>query len=83
MEEACAEIEKCVNTELAKRKRFPLEYAGSEWRANVAAVNCYVGSKDGVGLHSDQLTNLGPYPTIASLSLGTRQCSFLDFFAYY
>ena len=41
------------------------------WRANVAASNCYEGTKEGVGFHSDALTYLGPYPTIASLSLGT------------
>lgn len=41
------------------------------WHANVAASNRYEGSQEGVGFHSDQLTNLGPYPTIASLSLGT------------
>lgn len=40
------------------------------WRANVAASNCYEGTKEGVGFHSDALTYLGPYPTIASLSLG-------------
>jgi alkylated DNA repair dioxygenase AlkB len=70
MEVACQEVEKYVNAELAKRNRFPLEFAGSEWRANVAAINCYTGAKEGVGFHSDQLTHLGPYPTIASLSLG-------------
>jgi alkylated DNA repair dioxygenase AlkB len=70
MEAACQVVEKCVNAELAKRTRFPLEYIENEWRANVAAVNCYAGSKEGVGSHSDQLTYLGPYPTIASLSLG-------------
>ncbi|KAL0947389.1 hypothetical protein HGRIS_013504 [Hohenbuehelia grisea] len=43
------------------------------WRANVAASNCYEGGKESVGWHSDQLTYLGPYPTIASLSLGTRR----------
>lgn len=40
------------------------------WHANVAASNRYEGSQEGVGFHSDQLTYLGPYPTIASLSLG-------------
>ncbi len=81
MEHACKIIEKAVNEELSKRKRYPLEYAGCQqgsegpinpvWRANVAAVNCYEGAKESVGFHSDQLTYLGPYPTIASLSLGT------------
>lgn len=77
MDEACEIIEKVVNAELKKRKRFPLEWGGHDgddgltWRANVAASNCYRGSKEGVGPHTDQLTYLGPYPTIASLSLGT------------
>lgn len=76
MEEACKYIEKVVNDELRKRVRFPLEWGGSSgsdgymWRANVAAANCYEGAKETVGFHSDQLTFLGPYPTIASLSLG-------------
>lgn len=73
MEEACRIVEKTVNEEISKRARFSLEWPADEmnpWRANVAASNCYTGSKEGVGFHSDQLTYLGPYPTIASLSLG-------------
>jgi alkylated DNA repair dioxygenase AlkB len=75
MEEACEIIERVVNAEMQKRNRFPLEWAGSGtegqmWRANVAASNCYEGAKEGVGFHSDQMTYLGPCPTIASLSLG-------------
>jgi hypothetical protein len=67
MEEACEIVERVVNAEMRKRKRYPLEWAGTcaegqIWRANVAACNC--------GFHSDQMTYLGPYPTIASLSLG-------------
>ncbi|TDL24698.1 hypothetical protein BD410DRAFT_718467 [Rickenella mellea] len=78
MEEACRYIEGVVNEEMCKRKRFPLEWGGSgtegqTWRANVAASNCYEGTKESVGFHSDQLTYLGPYPTIASLSLGTTR----------
>lgn len=80
MEEACQIVERYVNEELAKRTRFPLEYAGSEWKANVAAVNCYAGAKEGVGFHSDQLTYLGPYPTIASLSLGVYPVASALFF---
>ena len=79
MEEACNIIEHVVNEEMRKRKRYPLEWGGYPceqgkqsviWRANVAASNCYSGAKESVGFHSDQLTHLGPYPTIASLSLG-------------
>ena len=76
MEEACQYVEKVVNDEMRKRERYPLEWNGEGtegqiWRANVAASNCYEGGKESVGPHSDQLTYLGPYPTIASLSLGT------------
>lgn len=74
MERACIIVERIVNNELKKRTRFKLEWGESghapEWRANVAASNCYQGGKESVGPHSDQLTYLGPYPTIASLSLG-------------
>lgn len=75
MEEACKIVERVVNDELRNRERFPLEWGGSPvtdlaWRANVAASNCYEGAQESVGYHSDQLTYLGPYPTIASLSLG-------------
>jgi 2OG-Fe(II) oxygenase superfamily len=77
MEEACEIVERIVNQEMRKRQRFKLEWNSSAagdtdslWRANVAASNCYQGGKESVGFHCDQLTYLGPYPTIASLSLG-------------
>ncbi|KAI6019682.1 hypothetical protein F5J12DRAFT_812499 [Pisolithus orientalis] len=71
MEEACHYIENIVNEDMLKRGRLPLEWAGHQpgeklWHANVAAAKL-------VGPHSDQLTYLGPYPTIASLSLGTTR----------
>lgn len=77
MEEACKIIEYVVNTNLLQRKRHPLEYTSADgqhqpWSANVAASNCYTGAAEGVGAHSDGLSYLGPYPTIASLSLGVR-----------
>lgn len=74
MEEACSHIERIVNNELKKRSPYPLEWTEPsgqlQWHANVAAANRYDGPKDSVGFHSDQLTYLGPYATIASLSLG-------------
>lgn len=75
MEEACVLVERIVNNELRKKERMPLEWDGGTedehiWKANVAASNCYEGGQESVGFHSDQLTYLGPYPTIASLSLG-------------
>lgn len=82
---AADQIEPVVNAALSRRKRFPLEWAG-EWRASVCGANRYDGANSGVGWHADQLTcrsiaqihpallirtDLGPYATIASLSLGT------------
>jgi len=80
MEEACQVIEEIVNAEMMKRPRYPMEWGGRKpgdplWKANVAASNCYQGTKESVGFHSDQLTYLGPYPTIASLSLGNLHFS--------
>ncbi|WVQ94531.1 hypothetical protein IAU59_001610 [Kwoniella sp. CBS 9459] len=63
-------VEKAVNESLKSRRRYPLEWAG-EWKANVCGANRYDGAKSTVGWHADQLTYLGPYTTIASLSLGT------------
>ena len=85
MEEACELVERVVNQEMRKRQRYPLEWGGYPceegeepvlWRANVAASNCYAGAKESVGFHTDQLTYLGPYPTIASLSLGGFHINF-------
>ena len=44
-----------------------------DWHANVAFANMYDGRDSSVGYHSDQLSFLGPLPTIASLSLGVER----------
>ena len=87
MAEACEYVEKVVNAEMRKRPRFALEWGGEPgsnsddtsepviWRANVAASNRYEGTQESVGFHTDQLTNIGPYATIASLSLGRSSWS--------
>ncbi|KAF7359336.1 Alpha-ketoglutarate-dependent dioxygenase alkB 3 [Mycena sanguinolenta] len=49
--------------------QFWLVVCHISWRANVAASNCYEGGKESVGFHSDQLTHLGPYPTIGEFYL--------------
>lgn len=82
---AADQIEPVVNDALSRRKRYPLEWAG-QWKASVCGANRYDGANSGVGWHADQLTckpfiladrprltwaDLGPYATIASLSLGT------------
>ncbi|POY69912.1 hypothetical protein BMF94_7092 [Rhodotorula taiwanensis] len=68
-EEARLLVREFVRVLLEGRERHPLEYEG-EWDPNVAVANCYRGSKESVGFHSDVLQYLGPFPTIASLTLG-------------
>ncbi|WVQ73680.1 hypothetical protein IAR50_003260 [Cryptococcus sp. DSM 104548] len=72
LEEAASLVEDIVNKHLEGRRRYPLEWAG-KWKANVCGANRYDGAKSSVGWHADQLTYLGPYTTIASLSLGTTR----------
>ncbi|KAL1409494.1 hypothetical protein Q8F55_003477 [Vanrija albida] len=68
--EAAKLVEEAVNAHLDTIPRYPLEYRG-KWEANMCAANRYDGAAATVGFHSDQMTYLGPFPTIASLSLGT------------
>ncbi|GAA5988349.1 hypothetical protein JCM10908_002177 [Rhodotorula pacifica] len=68
-EEARLLVREFVRVLLGGRERHPLEYKGA-WDPNVAVANCYRGSKESVGFHSDVLQYLGPFPTIASLTLG-------------
>ncbi|KWU43258.1 hypothetical protein RHOSPDRAFT_19812 [Rhodotorula sp. JG-1b] len=68
-EEARLLVREFVRVLLEGRERHPLEYEGP-WDPNVAVANCYRGSKESVGFHSDVLQYLGPFPTIASLTLG-------------
>ncbi|GAA6014148.1 hypothetical protein JCM11491_004120 [Sporobolomyces phaffii] len=70
MNEARSLVSAFVNTLLNSRERNEMEWTRSEWRPNAAAANCYKGAQESVGWHSDQLTHLGPFPTIASLTLG-------------
>ncbi|KAF8471488.1 hypothetical protein JB92DRAFT_3086158 [Gautieria morchelliformis] len=65
----CQLIQKVVNEALESRSRYSLEWCGTgtrgqSWKATVA---------EGAAFHSDQLTYLGPFPTIASLSLATTR----------
>lgn len=73
MSEAHSIIEKCSRQWLAALEERSTEYSASDWRANVAFANLYDGRDSAVGYHSDQLTYLGPLPTIASLSLGCER----------
>ena len=77
MRAVAVKVQKTVNQEIAFqiRERYPggkkLKYQSPhDWVPNAAFVNCYKGSSESVGYHSDSLTYLGPRPTIGSLSLG-------------
>ncbi|GAA5953275.1 hypothetical protein JCM3765_007460 [Sporobolomyces pararoseus] len=70
MNEARSLVSAFVNTLLGARERNEMEWTRGDWRPNAAAANCYKGAQESVGWHSDQLTHLGPFPTIASLTLG-------------
>ena len=73
MERARQLIEPIVDRAVQSRSpRYALEYDGP-WSANVAAANLYRGRNQSVGAHADQLTYLGPWPTIASISLGCQR----------
>ncbi|KAK4231421.1 alpha-ketoglutarate-dependent dioxygenase alkB 3 [Podospora fimiseda] len=49
------------------------QHHSPSWIPNAALVNHYSGPSQSVGYHTDQLTYLGPFPTIASLSLGVTR----------
>ncbi|EIW69031.1 hypothetical protein TREMEDRAFT_39338, partial [Tremella mesenterica DSM 1558] len=70
LEEAAEMVEKVVNEALDRKGRYSWEWKG-KWKANLCGANRYDGAASSVGWHADQLTYLGPYATIASLSLGT------------
>lgn len=73
---ASAVVKDAVNQEVARRTRDyqpegrKLKFQSpDEWQPNAALVNCYDGPKEGMGFHTDTLTNIGPRPIIGSLSL--------------
>ena len=65
-------IDKAVNEEIEKRirehyqggQKLKYQHPPGLWRPNAAFVNCYDGAQQSVGWHTDQLTYLGPHPTI-------------------
>ncbi|KAK4197225.1 putative alpha-ketoglutarate-dependent dioxygenase [Triangularia verruculosa] len=72
-------VQETVNSAIQERIRThhggqkPKYQPSEPWCANAAFVNCYNGPQESVGWHTDQLTYLGPRPTIASLSLGVTR----------
>ncbi|KAG4304185.1 hypothetical protein PORY_002366 [Pneumocystis oryctolagi] len=65
-------VKDIVNKVMSSREL--LEYQDlNEWDPNFAVANLYSNAKENVGYHSDQLTYLGPMPTIACISLGTER----------
>lgn len=73
MNEAHQIVEEQTRAWLRKRERRSSVGVSPSWTANVAFSNLYDGRDSAVGYHSDQLTYLGPLPTIASLSLGCER----------
>lgn len=68
MAEARDTIQAIVNTEMEKRAA---KAGKANWVSHFAICNHYKSKDESVGYHSDQLTHLGPKPTIAGLSLGS------------
>ncbi|KAI8907917.1 hypothetical protein EDD86DRAFT_180317, partial [Gorgonomyces haynaldii] len=60
-------IESVVNREKQKRPRE--RYEVLEWKPDLVIGNRYTKNEYG-GAHSDKLTNIGPHPIIAGLTLG-------------
>ncbi|KTW30459.1 uncharacterized protein T551_01742 [Pneumocystis jirovecii RU7] len=72
MNEARILVKDIVNKVISSRKR--LEYQdSSEWDPNFAVANLYANAKENVGYHSDELSYIGPMPTIACISLGAER----------
>ncbi|KTW26406.1 hypothetical protein T552_02887 [Pneumocystis carinii B80] len=65
-------VKDIVNKTLSKRENLKYQYLG-EWDPNIVVANLYSNAKESLGYHSDQLTYLGPMPTIACISLGTER----------
>ncbi|SCU98737.1 LAME_0G00364g1_1 [Lachancea meyersii CBS 8951] len=62
-------IEDIVNEALSQRVRLPFQTKSDRWQAQAALSNKYERDSN-LDWHSDRLTNIGPHPIIASLSLG-------------
>ncbi|TPX32737.1 hypothetical protein SmJEL517_g04239 [Synchytrium microbalum] len=72
MEEARELVDATVNERLSQRTRFPGEIP-CRWRSNALVANCYTDETQNVGFHADRLTQIGPMPTIASVTLGATR----------
>lgn len=62
-------VEDFVNEKIAERKPLPYQIRSPHWKGDVVLANRY--ERNGSLLwHSDRMTNIGPQPIIASLTLG-------------
>ncbi|CEP64267.1 uncharacterized protein LALA0_S11e00254g [Lachancea lanzarotensis] len=62
-------IEDVVNNALSQRIGLPFQAKSGQWEAQAAFSNKYEKDSN-LDWHSDRMTNIGPHPIIASLSLG-------------
>ncbi|OWB54406.1 hypothetical protein B5S28_g253 [[Candida] boidinii] len=67
-------IEDTVHQYLSKRKFKKEDFEIREkWEADMVICNFYENNNNNLEWHSDKLTNIGPLPTIVSLSLGSTR----------
>lgn len=59
--------------ELYNDKEKPSYLIDSNWESNFCVANYYQDNKSHLDWHTDKLTNIGPLPTIASMTLGSTR----------
>ncbi|KAJ2994511.1 hypothetical protein HDV02_001532 [Globomyces sp. JEL0801] len=65
-------VMEAVNSRYKHTPRRKLELQG-DWKPNMVVVNHYAGPNESVGAHTDKITYIGPWPVIASLTLGASR----------
>lgn len=66
-------VEDKVNEVLSKRKPKSSYQIQKGWKANLCVSNLFQQEKQDLDWHSDKLTDIGPLPIIASISLGATR----------
>lgn len=66
-------VEDKVNEVLSEREKLAEWQIQQGWKANFCVANMFENAKQHLDWHSDKLDNIGPLPTIASISLGATR----------
>lgn len=69
---AKAWVDQKVTEVVGSRPRESLQWP-HEWRGDICVANHYETNRAHLDMHADKLTNLGPLPAIASISLGATR----------